>query len=189
MIWFRCIGGSSGGDEHIVFKTYIKFNGYGIILPWEINSDYKIEVIFNETTYNNDSSIIGNTYGPSLLHLTEYSNKYYCSIGNSEGNFGSWTSGEHTFIVNDNGYNKFDGSNVTSYNPTTSAYKYTLGCRGYANTNTYYGYIKSYKIYSITNDELIHDLKPSLVYNQPCFIDVISGKVFTNDSIQAVDSI
>lgn len=176
----------------ISYKNYIKFNGEGIMLPWSINSDYKIEVTFHETTYYNDSAIIGNSIGPSDMHLTEYNNKYYfLKSRNGETNYGTWSAGEHTFIYNNgSGKNTLDGTVVSNFTPYNySSALYSIGCRGGIKSNVYNGWIKSYKIYSISQDELIHDLRPAIVAGYPCFIDVISNAIYSNGSIQAVDTI
>lgn len=196
MTWFHCLEGNGGGSD-ITLKNYIKFNGNGIVLPWAINADHKLEVVFYESTYVNDGSIIGNSFNAQLSHLTTYSNIYYCSSGTSETNFGSWSSGEHTFIENNgNGKNEFDGIEVTNFNPTTDNNVFrTLGCRARTDSNVYYGYIKSYKIYSISSGVLLHHLKPATIFNsaigvnQDCFIDVVGGGIYLNNSIQAVDTI
>lgn len=191
MAWYRC-GNGGGGGSSVTYKNYIKFNGEGIFLPWSVNADYKVEVVFYETTYNNNTSVIGNTFSAQLIHLTSYSNKYYCSSGNTEANFGSWSSGEHTFICsNGNNKNEFDTTEVTNYTPyTDNNIKYTLGCRGNSLTsNAYLGYIKSFKIYSLSNDTLLHHLRPCVVLNQSAFVDVIEGKIYCNQSIQALDTI
>ena len=175
----------------LVYKNYAKFNGEGIILPWKLNSDYKIEVVFYETTYRNDACIIGNSYTSTRSHLTEYSNKYYTSTGSSEGNFGTWSSGEHTFINNNgNNHNEFDGVEVTNYTPATdSGVSYTIGCRVNLTSNAYYGWIKSYKIYSISNGTLLHDLRPAEVLNQACLFDVVEKRAYYANNLQAVDTI
>lgn len=178
-------------SDLVTFKNYIKFNGTGLLLPWTINSDYKVEVVFRETTYNNDSAIIGNTQNQNRAHLTTYSNKYYTSMGSAEANFGSWSAGEHTFVNNNgNSKNEFDGVEVTNYTPTTVSEYYTIGSRGTTLTSCpYYGYIKSYKIYSISSGDLLHDLKPCKILNQACFVDAITKKFYGNDSMQAVDNV
>ena len=188
--------GASGYSEVTVntisYKNYIKFNGEGIMLPWSINSDYKIEVTFHETTYYNDSAIIGNSIGPSDMHLTEYNNKYYfLKSRNGETNYGTWSAGEHTFIYNNGaGENTLDDTVVSNFTPYNySSALYSIGCRGGIKSNVYNGWIKSYKIYSISQDELIHDLRPAIVAGYPCFVDVIGNAIYSNSSIQAVDII
>ena len=189
---------SGGGGSDVVFKNYIKFNGKGIILPWTIDGTHTIEVTFYETTYYNQAAIIGNDRNnDEWSHLTTYSSKYYCSrAGGAQASFGSWSAGEHTFVENDStGHNTFDGVEVTTYSPATNSYFRTLGCRGSITTNAYYGYIKEYKIYSLTNNALLHDLKAALIYNQTlgvnqaCFIDVVDGAIYCNETLQAVDTI
>lgn len=178
---------SGGGVE---YKNYLKFNGYGIVLPWTLNSDYKIEVVFHETTYLQDSAIIGNTRNETRSNLTEYNNAYFTSIGTSGSGFGTWSAGEHTFITNNgNGKNEFDGVEVTDYTPTTdNSINYSIGWRATAG-NAFKGWIKSYKVYSITSGDLLHDLKPALVMDSPCFYDTIDGKIYSTSLLEAADTI
>ena len=176
----------------IVFKNYAKFDGsQGIILPFNINADYKVTVCFYETNYSNDSAVIGNTDGASFSHLTEYSNQWYTSSGTSEENFGSWAGNvEHTYITNNgNGKNEFDGVEVTNYTPTTTSGIYTVGCRGQY-SNLYSGYIKSYKIESISTGDAICELKPCLFDNEtPCLYDTVNKKFYYADGLTVMDII
>ena len=179
----------SGGGG-VVYKNYLKFNGYGIVLPWTLNSDYKIEVVFYETTYLQDSAIIGNTYNETRSNLTEYNNAYFTSTGTGGSGFGSWASGEHTFITNNgNGKNEFDGVEVTNYIPTTdNTINYSIGWRKTAG-NAFKGWIKSYKVYSISSGDLLHELKPALVMGSSCFYDTIEEKIYSTSLVEAVDTI
>ncbi len=174
----------------VEFKNYLKFNGYGIVLPWTLNSDYKIEVVFHETTYLRDSAIIGNTRNETRSNLTEYNNAYFTSTGTSGSGFGSWSAGEHTFITNNgNGKNEFDGVEVTDYTPTTdSTINYSIGWRATAG-NAFKGWIKSYKVYSISSGDLLHELKPALVMGSSCLYDTIDGKIYSTSLVEAVDTI
>ncbi len=174
----------------VEFKNYLKFNGYGIVLPWSLNSDYKIEVVFHETTYLQDSAIIGNTLNETRSNLTEYNNAYFTSTGTSGSGFGSWSAGEHTFISNNgNGKNEFDGVEVTNYTPTTdSTINYAIGWRATAG-NAFKGWIKSYKVYSISSGDLLHHLKPALIGNSSCFYDTIEDKIYSTSLVEAVDTI
>ena len=175
----------------LVVKTYLKFNGVGIRLPWTLNADYKIETVFYETSYNNNSCIVGNSSGNARMHLTEYSNKYYTSTGSSETSFGTWTTGEHTFINNNgSGKNEFDSSVVTDYTPTTTSDYYTIGCRGNSLTsNAYQGYIKSYKIYSISDNTLLHSLSPAMLNGVSGLYDNVTDSFYEVTKASAVDSI
>lgn len=173
-------------------KTYIKFNGQGIVLPWTLNSDYRIEVVFYEHYFRANGTIIGNTNNNgNYSHITPYSNKYYTSTGTGETNFGTWAAGEHTFVNNDgNGHNVFDGVEVTSYTPTTNtSLRYTIGCRTNAGSNVYYGLIKSYKIYSLTTLNLIHDFRPCEVLGMACFYDAIDSTYYQVPDGQALDGV
>ena len=170
------------------YKTYLKFNGTGITLPWTLNADYKVEVVFHETTYVNNAAIIGNTGGNNYSHLTEYSNKYYTSTGTSETSFGAWAAGEHTFINNNgNNKNEFDEVEVTDYTPRTSSDYYAIGSR--KNATNYSGWIKSYKIYSISNDTLLHNLIPAISNGVSGFYDNVEGKMYIVQGASAVDTI
>lgn len=172
----------------IIFKNYAKFDGsQGIILPWKLNSDYKIEVTFYQTDYTNGESIIGNTVGASYSHLTLYQSGYWASSGESEALIPNlnWSAGEHTFITNNgNNHNEFDGVEVQAYTPTTIDGYYTIGIR--TSTSVIQSYIKSYKIYSISQGILLHELVPCLYDGTvPCLYDKI-GKMFFYNGIEAV---
>ena len=157
--------GEGGGDTALEYGTccYIG-TGSGFILPYTLNADYKVTVKFYEDAYVNDAAVIGNTSGSYYSHLTEYNSRWFTSCGSSETSFGSWVGQtEHTFINNNgNSKNEFDGVEVTDYTPTTDAsYYYTIACRGSANSNRFYDYIKSYKIESISTGDVICELKPA----------------------------
>ena len=176
------------GESPILFKNYAKFDGsQGIILPWKINADYKVEVTFYQTTYTDAENIIGNTSGAVYSHLTPYQGGYWSSLGSNEGLIPnlSWSAGEHTYITNNgNGYNEFDGVEVQSYTPTTINGYYTIGER--ASTSIIRSYIKSYKIYSISQGTLLHELVPCLYDGvTPCLYDKV-GKMFFCNGIESV---
>lgn len=174
--------------EPIVYKNYAKFDGsQGIILPWKINADYKVEVTFYQTEYTQVENIIGNTAGASYSHLTPYQGGYWSSSGSGEGLIPnlSWSAGEHTYITNNgNDYNEFDGVEVQSYTPTTIDGYYTIGSR--INTTIFKSYLKSYKIYSISRGTLLHELVPCLYDGvTSCLYDKI-GKMFFCNGIESV---
>lgn len=182
------IQSGGGGESPIVFKNYAKFDGsQGIILPWKVNADYKVEVTFYQTTYTDAENIIGNTSGAVYSHLTPYQGGYWSSLGSNEGLIPnlSWSAGEHTYITNNgNGYNEFDGVEVQSYTPTSINGYYTIGER--ASTSIIRSYIKSYKIYSISQGTLLHELVPCLYDGvASCLHDKI-GKMFFCNGIESV---
>ncbi len=188
MGWYRCTGGSGGTD--IVYKNYIKFNGTGVILPWTLNSDYKIECVFYDTVYYNDSCITATTssnYG-SEPYIAQYGNHYDVGTGSGYTNLGAWSVGEHTYINNnENDKNVLDGTEG-AYTPKTGGYYYTIGCRGGATQLGYYNYVKSYKIYSKSTGDLLHDLKPCLIKNLAAFHDVVDDGLYTSAGLTAVDT-
>ena len=192
MNWFRCIGGG-GGESPIVFKNYAKFNGQGIILPWTINSDYKIECVFYEKEYINNTCITGSTGSWSNApYLAAYSNRFDVGVIGSYASFGDWSAGEHTYINNDeNNQSTLDGTASANYNPTTNSYFYTLGCRDGSTTGMgYQGYIKSFKIYSKSSGDLLHHLKPCAIAGVPAFCDIADGDtIYLGSGLQVVDSI
>lgn len=177
----------------VEFKNYLKFNGEGIILPWTINSDYKFEVTFYDTTYYNDRAVIANDNGPAYFHFTEYSNRYYYQTSyNSESSFGSWSAGEHTIIYNDeNGEISFDGTVVGNSNiPDNNSVHYQIGGRGSrTSVQAYYGYIKDCKIYSKSTGTLLYHLRPAEVLGLSCLYEEVTGKLFSNATVEAVDTI
>ena len=168
MAWFECSGGSSGGDYDVEFFSCTFFNGEGIILPYTINADYKVSVSFYETSIQTDAAIIGNSLDATHVHLTENSNRWYTSGGNSLDEMGAWSGNVvHTFVCNNgNSHNEFDGVEKNSYTPTTdNNIYYTVGCRGINNQAKPWavaliGYIKWFKIESLSTGNVICELKP-----------------------------
>ena len=185
-----------GGGTQVVEKTYAKFNGHGIRLPFSINSDYKITVVFNQQSYTSAENIIGNARefddgDPSYSQLTIYNNKYYSSIGSSEDYFGTWSSGEHTYVNNNgNNHNEFDGVEVQSYTPKDlSSYFYTIGIRG-AGSITIVSYIKSYKIESISTGDIICELVPCLFDGTvACLYDKVNKIFYYPEGLTVMDTI
>lgn len=196
MAWFRCLGGSGGGEQYTIqFGKYAKFSGSaGFILPYTINSDYKVTVVFYEDTYANDAAVIGNTGSANYSHLTEYGNKWYTSAGVGETSFGSWVGQtEHTYINNNgNSKNEFDGVEVTNYTPTTNSnISYTIGCRGGITGNRYLGYIGYYKIESLSTGDVICELRPALIQLNDVVInkglyDTVNKVWYGEDSISNI---
>ena len=182
-----------GGGGNVEYKNYLKFNGEGIILPWTINSDYKVEVTFYDATYYNDRAVIGNDNSASYFHFTEYSNKYFYQTSyNSEGSFGSWSAGEHTIIYNDeNGKISFDGTVVGNSNiPDNNSVHYQIGGRGSrTSVQAYKGYIKNCKIYSKSKGTLLYHLRPAEVLGLSCLYEEVTRKLFSNPTVEAVDTI
>lgn len=191
MAWYRCLGGGGGqAPLPITYTNYLKFNARGLLLPWTLDADHKIEVVFYETTYVNLTSVFGTPQNQARANLTSYQNKYYTCIGTSETSFGTWTAGEHTFIANNgNNHNEFDGEEVTTYTPTTGNYPYIIGGRGSVTDKAFQGWIKSFKIYSISTGEILHDLRPCIFCGVSCLFDEISKMMFTNEKVVAVDTI
>lgn len=178
------------------FKNYAKFNGTGIVLPFEINSNYKIICDFYETTYQTGQCIVGDTYSESVSGILLYtdSNSYVIGHGGYSGInsiIASWSSGLHNIIVNnDSSQCVLDNTNTESFTPTTlSNYYYTVGCKVNANTRPYYGYIKEYKIESLLTGDVICDLKPAIVNNNACLFDIITGNIYTATNMTVVDII
>lgn len=172
----------------IVFKNYAKFDGVGIILPFTINSDYKVSVTYHQTNYISPECIIGNTDGAGYSHFTVYANQYWSSSGAGENGWGTWSAGEHAFVTNDgNGYNTFDGNNVQSYTPTTTSGKYTIGIR--TNTSPIVSYIKSYTIESISTGDKICELKPCEFDGNPYLYDTVNKRFYYVDGLTVMDTI
>ena len=188
MAWFRCGG---GGGNILVLKNYAKFNGSGIFLPWTQSSDYKIECVFYEAEYHENTCITGNTGGYTQgQYLAAYSNRFDVGTGSSYSNLGSWSSGEHTYINNDeNNKSTLDGTATANYTPTTNDKYYTIGCRENGSMG-YYGYIKSFKIYSKTTDALLHHIRPCTIDSAPALCDVADDNtLYFVTGMQVVDTI
>lgn len=172
------------------FKNYVKFNGTGIILPWTQSSDWKLECVFHEVEYHHDTCITGNSGGYTQgQYLAAYNNRYDVGTGNGFSNFGSWTSGEHIYINNDeNDQSTLDDTASVNYTPTTNDKFYTIGCRENGIMG-YQGYIKSFKIYSKSNGTLLHDLRPCSILNLGALLDVKENTLYSALDLQGVNYI
>ena len=188
MAWFKCGGGNAVSP--VVMKTYAKFNGSGLVLPWYINSDYKIECVFHETTYYENTCITGSTGGwNNAPYIANYQNNFDMGTGTGYVTIASWSAGEHTYINNnENDKNSLDGVEG-AYTPNSSMLFYTIGCRGNVSEMGYKGYIKSFKIYSKTTGDLLHDLKPCKVYNLSAFYDTVEDLYYTCLNLEATDTL
>ena len=176
MAWIRSNKRSTGGGGHtvtLVDKNYAKmeiFTGFNLgNYGFTIKSNYKIELIFHETsnTFFDGEILFGNSGSGYYYFLGVNNNKWYASNGSQVGNFGTWSGGvDHTFVQNDNGYVTFDGAPVTTFNATDLNYDILLGCRNnVGSSNGYQGYIKRFRIYDLNNnDEILLDLNPKQLY-------------------------
>lgn len=179
----------------LVFKNYAKFNGSGILLPYTINADYKVTVEFYETEYGTNSSIIGNnnSNGSYYSHLTKYNNNFYASKGSVDYLFTGWTGNVLHKFVNNNGdsQNVLDDSITMSYTPTTANnLKYMVGCRESLTGWGWSGYLKSYKIESISSGDLICNLRPCLYDGTVnCIYDEIGKIFYYPDGLTVMDTI
>lgn len=153
------MAGGGGGSATLEMCDYAEFNGTRITLPFTISADYTVEVDFDADVYFDNQYVIGNTSGASLLHLTQYGGRWYCSGGSGETNFAKATTGRHTFKCNYNNKNWFDGEEVTNYTPTTDSATLLIGGRG--SEGNYQGKIYNYKITSISTGDTLLDLKPA----------------------------
>ena len=188
-------GGEGGGGSPIIFKNYAKFDGTGIMLPYTINSDYKVTVEFYETEYGANNCVIGNNYstGSYYSHLTKYNNNWYASQGSSDYLLTGWTGNVLHKFVNNNGNNQnvLDENITMAYTPTTNtSIYYMIGCRESLTGWGYSGYIKSYKIESISTGDVICELKPCLFDNEtPCLYDTVNRKFYYANGLTVMDTI
>ena len=186
---------SGGGDITDTTPDNAKFkcNGTGYItLPYTINADYEVSVTFETTGFVSNMAVLGNTVArtsPYYLHLTEFSNKWYSSNGTSEINFGSYSDGEHTCIINKDNSIYFDGSVVSSYTPTTkddtNMVLFRRGGESGYYTAIYSQYFKSFTIKKISTGETICNIVPKrfLVFGTfqfECLFDTISKTAYGN---------
>lgn len=174
-------------------KTYAKFtNGTGFKLPYKVNSDYKITVIFNQTVFTQDEPILDTAYNsPYYVRLVTYNNLYWSSSGTSQNGWGSWSAGEHTFVNNVNSKNIFDGNEVQNYTPTDANYYLTIGkvsetAARQITSNTYY---KLFKIESISTGDVICELKPAMDGTTACFYDTVNDTIYTANGLVVSDDI
>ena len=183
-------GKAQGGEIKIEYYDYLEFTGQGkIALPFTVNEDYKITVDFDIPQYRGNNSVIGNSNGAKYVHLTQYSNRYYCSTGSSETNFSDDLTGRHTYVVNQNGKTLFDGEEKTNYTPTTNNVFLWVGARADPQPVYFIGKIYSYKIESIQTGEILCELKAAKqIYKGKTvlegFFDTVSGSFYTSANTQ-----
>lgn len=161
---------SGGGSEYTVeIPDYITLYSQRIDLPFYQDADYRITVEFDALAFVNNSAIFGNTKSGDRPHLTMYANKWYTSKGTAEASFGDSQSivGRHTFVVNQNNKNLFDGVEVCDYSPTTdSSVQLCLLWRHDATAINQWRF-RRFKIESISSGNVICDIKPFvLLHNQ-----------------------
>ena len=167
-------GGSSGNIA--VRKDFAYIQDIGVVTNIPVGVNDKIEVEFDYNTYNNDECIFGTTFnnGGNSLHLTLFNNKYYSGDGISEFNFGTATTGKHTYIVNDEDNNcTFDGEVVkTGISLVVSGdYYYTLGCRTSIDKNVYNGKIYRFKVTDKSTNIVKCDFVPIICNNLVLTLD------------------
>ena len=184
----------------ITYKNYVHFtDGIGFTLPFTINADYKITVVFNDTVYKLGNAIIDNTYSSNYLRFGGYqtsaNNGYYSSRGTQVSFWGTWSSGTHTFICNNgNSHNIFDGVEVATYIPTTLASaNIHLGggdIHGEEQRTSPDTYISRFKIESLSTGDVICDLRPAIQgQSTHCMYDIINDIAYTSSGLEAVDDI
>lgn len=181
---------STGGGLTIIEKDWALFDGINYIkLPFTVNADYKISVAF-DMLEDSLQAVYGNTVNDYVSHLTRYSNKWYCSDGDSPANFEGSGTGQHTFVENSGGKSYFDDNVVVAeFTPTTNNNAYIcVGFRQDAGGN-FKGKMKSFTIESISTQEKVVELIPALLIfgdpegdfiSIPCMYDTVNHKYYSN---------
>lgn len=167
----KCIitrkGGTNSNAITLGTVPYINCHTSGIITDIHLSANYKIEVKFDAETYNNDECIFGTIADHSATHLTLYNNKYYIGCGSYEFSFGTYSSGDHIFIYNDElSRCVFDGTVVReNVNVTVDTNKtYTIGCRTSKTSNVFQGKLYYLKFTDKTTGDVVCNFIP--IYQQ-----------------------
>lgn len=179
----------SGGAKFDITPTNPTFryiNGNYLVTDFSVDADYEITVKFNTTSYVADMGVIGtNTTGTTsiqLPHLTMYNNKWYAGGGTAEKNFGSYSTGEHTCIINKDNHIYFDGVAVVDYTPVDNNAKLCVGARPSA-THPYNQELLQFTIKSISTGQTLYNLVPLLLRNNPtnasAFIDTVTNTIYS----------
>ena len=162
----------ANGFMDLEFYDYSAFDGNGRIqLPFTINADYTITVVY-DTTFINGQGIIGNTSGNAYCSLTHFykgnDNPHewlMASYGYGNGAIAKGlgaAAGKHKFVNNLDNKSFLDDQISYGYTPTTNGgYLIVGGCQNNSNFN---GKIYEYKIESISTGNVICHLKPGKVY-------------------------
>lgn len=183
-IIMQSIRGITYESQEIVTYDYAMFDGTGYITtPFNINSDYTVEVTF-DANYISPSSVYGNMTSPSYSHLTMYANNWYMSNGAGEISPIAYTSGKHTFKSNSNGKNIMDNTEISNYTPTSYATPYVIGNR-YA-SGCYQGKLYGFKLTSISTGDVIYNLIPAKKGEKIGLYDTVSGTFTQHNFITSV---
>lgn len=192
MTWFRCIG-DGGGESTIVFKNYAKFNGTGLFLPFQLNSDYEVHCEFYIANYEHDKYIVGSNCSwndwNNTPYIAMYNNNFIVGSGVTMTTIASFTSGLHEYRSNTNDNKVYLDEYSISFTPRTMNYNYALGCVNTITSNAFSGYIKSFKIYSKSTGDLLHHVKPCLFNNIPALCDVTDNTLVFGSGLQVFDEI
>ena len=142
-----------------------------------IPTNHKVECCVEWTKYINENHAFG-TYNPSnamlaaqSMHFTTYSNKYYWGTdGTAEHNGGSFKTGVHTIVFNEDdgngGYQVTLNGTVIDNVKTSGTTEIVLFGRG--NTVNFSGYLHYFKIWDLDTGEL-------LAHYVPCYEKGIHG--------------
>lgn len=150
--------------QSLLFYEYATFTGgHAFQLSRSVNADDMLSVDFQFAGYINDQHVVGNSSNANYSHLTEYSQRWFCSQGTAETSFDATNyplGDRHLWESNKNGGNYMDGTKVTNYTPTTnnSAYYQIGGRNGVYN---FRGRIYRYTITSISTGNKLYDLRPA----------------------------
>ena len=185
------------GDAIVTFKNYAKFNGTGLILPFQLNDDYEVHCEFYIATYAHDKYIVGSSCSwndwSKTPYIAMYNNNFIVGLGSGSGSamatIAPFTSGLHEYISNTSDNKVYLDEYSLSFTPRTMDYNYTLGCEVSITELPFTGYIKSFKIYSKSTGDLLHHIKPCLFNNIPALCDVIDNTLIFGSGLQVVDEI
>jgi len=160
---------SGGGCADLVRHDYIQFDrraSHAITIPYEVDADYEITVVFDAISNRNNQAIIGVSSG-IYNRLLQFTGSWYGGTGEADqqGSFSKPLTGKHTYVVNRNGKCLFDDEEVLNFTPTSaSSISMLIGYSGAA--EAFDGKLYEYKIKRISTGETIIHLFPySITFN------------------------
>lgn len=204
MAWFKCVGPVEGGSS-IVEKRYARFTSlYSAALPdkfalngyssggWNVLPKIVLKIFATE--YKEDGRYMGNYSSTDRSGFFESNNKFYGSYGSSTRALADWSSGEHTYIENDDdGYITLDGVQNRLYSTQSQSANRFIGPTNRnemavalapdeieaGRSQVCLGYFMNLKIYDKNNNnELVFDLVPAEFNGEPCLYDKVEDQLY-----------
>lgn len=176
----------------IEFKNYAHLDGKGgINLPFAGKDTGEIDITFYEEEYVAGKYVFAH---PASTALYINNNQFQLGYqGYNFSNVGSYSTGEHTAIIDRYSDNKlvFDNVEYRTFVESSSANNpimFTANTDNMMTGNGWVGYIKSFKVYD-RNHTILCELKPAEFNGVACLYDIINRKFYYAEGLTVMDAI